>query len=79
MGEIDRRPNGRRVACAERQHGSNRAIIATEELEELAALITREQLLRHAKDHRGHQYGTLDTIHEWDWSGYTAHRIASAS
>jgi hypothetical protein len=54
-------------------------MIATEELEELAALITREQLLRHAKDHRGHQYGTLDTIHEWDWSGYTAHRIASAS
>lgn len=24
--------------------------------------------------HRGHQYGTLDTIHEWDWSGYTAVR-----
>ena len=22
--------------------------------------------------HRGHQYGTLDTIYEWDWSGYTA-------
>lgn len=20
--------------------------------------------------HRGHQYGTLDTINEWDWSGY---------
>ena len=24
--------------------------------------------------HRGHQYGTLDTIYEWDWSGYTATR-----
>ena len=22
--------------------------------------------------HRGHQYGTLDTIAEWDWGGYTA-------
>lgn len=22
--------------------------------------------------HRGHQYGTLDTIWDWDWSGYTA-------
>lgn len=22
--------------------------------------------------HRGHQYGTLDTIDAWDWSGYTA-------
>lgn len=22
--------------------------------------------------HRGHPYGNLDTIHEWDWSGYTA-------
>jgi len=22
--------------------------------------------------HRGHQYGTLETIHEWDWSEYTA-------
>lgn len=22
--------------------------------------------------HRGHAYGTLDTIQEWDWSGYTA-------
>ena len=20
--------------------------------------------------HRGHQWGTLDTIHDWDWSGY---------
>ena len=24
--------------------------------------------------HRGHQYGTLDTIYEWDWSDYTAIR-----
>lgn len=24
--------------------------------------------------HRGHQYGTLDTIHDWDWSGYVARR-----
>lgn len=23
--------------------------------------------------HRGHQYGTLDTIDDWDWSGYVAH------
>lgn len=22
--------------------------------------------------HRGHRYGTLDSIHDWDWSGYTA-------
>lgn len=22
--------------------------------------------------HRGHYYGTLDTIHEWDWAHYTA-------
>ena len=22
--------------------------------------------------HRGHRYGTLDTIQEWDWSGYCA-------
>lgn len=22
--------------------------------------------------HRGHQYGTLDTIQDWDWSGYQA-------
>jgi hypothetical protein len=20
--------------------------------------------------HRGHQYGTLDTVAAWDWSGY---------
>lgn len=25
--------------------------------------------------HRGHRFGTLDTIHEWDWSDYRAHRI----
>ena len=25
--------------------------------------------------HRGHQYGTLDTIKDWDWSGYTARKI----
>lgn len=24
--------------------------------------------------HRGHQLGTLDTIHEWDWSDYRAVR-----
>lgn len=24
--------------------------------------------------HKGHQYGTLDTIDEWDWSGYTGLR-----
>ncbi len=24
--------------------------------------------------HRGHRYGTLDTIHEWDWSDYRAVR-----
>lgn len=24
--------------------------------------------------HRGHQYGTLDTVNDWDWSGYTAVR-----
>ena len=29
--------------------------------------------------HRGHQYGTLDTIHEYDWSGYTAHKLAKAA
>ena len=25
--------------------------------------------------HRGHYYGTLDTTHNFDWSGYTAYRI----
>lgn len=25
--------------------------------------------------HRGHQYGTLDTIDQWDWSGYVAQQI----
>lgn len=25
--------------------------------------------------HRGHAYGTLDTIDAWDWSGYTARLI----
>lgn len=25
--------------------------------------------------HRGHSFGTLDTIHEWDWSGYEARRL----
>ena len=24
--------------------------------------------------HKGHRYGTLDTIHEWNWGGYTAFR-----
>ena len=24
--------------------------------------------------HRGHAYGTLDTIDQWDWSGYVAVR-----
>jgi hypothetical protein len=28
--------------------------------------------------HRGHQYGTLDTITEWDWSEYQARRIGTA-
>ena len=25
--------------------------------------------------HRGHCYGTLDTIHQWDWSGYAGVRL----
>lgn len=25
--------------------------------------------------HFGHQYGTLDTINEWNWGGYTARKI----
>lgn len=24
--------------------------------------------------HKGHQYGTLDTISDWDWRGYAAHK-----
>lgn len=28
--------------------------------------------------HRGHRFGTLDTIHEWDWSGYRAVRKQEA-
>lgn len=26
--------------------------------------------------HRGHRFGTLDTIQEWDWRGYHARPIA---
>ena len=26
--------------------------------------------------HKGHRFGTLDTIHEWDWTGYRAHRLS---
>jgi hypothetical protein len=26
--------------------------------------------------HKGHSYGTLDTIHEWNWSGYVGERKA---
>ena len=29
--------------------------------------------------HRGHQYGTLDTINDFDWSGYTAVRKAKVA
>ena len=29
--------------------------------------------------HKGHQYGTLDTIDEWEWGGYTATRRAPAT
>jgi len=26
--------------------------------------------------HRGHYYGTLDAIQEWQWGDYTAHKTA---
>lgn len=26
--------------------------------------------------HRGHRYGTLDTVEAWNWEGYTAGRAA---
>lgn len=29
--------------------------------------------------HRGHRYGTLATIHEWDWSGYVAIKLQPAT
>ncbi len=25
--------------------------------------------------HRGHKYGNLDTITEWDWSNYNARKL----
>lgn len=28
--------------------------------------------------HRGHAFGTLDTIDQWDWSGYRAERRQEA-
>lgn len=28
--------------------------------------------------HRGHAYGTLDTISAWDWSGYKARQLVTA-
>ena len=27
--------------------------------------------------HRGHYYGTLDEIHNWNWGGYTATKITT--
>lgn len=27
--------------------------------------------------HRGHSYGTLDTLADWDWSGYQARKVAA--
>ena len=27
--------------------------------------------------HKGHYYGTLDTINEWNWGGYTAYKKVS--
>ena len=29
--------------------------------------------------HRGHHYGTLDTINDWNWSGYQAFRKAKVA
>lgn len=28
--------------------------------------------------HPGHKFGTLDTVQDWDWSGYRAHPAAKA-
>lgn len=30
----------------------------------------------YGKIHKGHSYGTLSTIHLWDWAHYTAHSIS---
>ena len=30
----------------------------------------------YGKVHKGHRYGTLDTIREWDWSGYKGRKFA---
>lgn len=32
----------------------------------------------YGKVHKGHRYGTLDTIHEWDWSGYVGRKLILA-
>lgn len=29
--------------------------------------------------HRGHQYGTLDTINEWNWGGYVGVKLAQVA
>ena len=31
----------------------------------------------YGKVHKGHIYGTLATVTEWDWSGYTGRRIGA--
>lgn len=28
--------------------------------------------------HKGHVYGTLDTVAEWDWSGYVARKVVAS-
>lgn len=30
----------------------------------------------YGKVHKGHRYGTLDTLDGWEWGGYTARRTA---
>lgn len=30
----------------------------------------------YGKVHRGHRYGNLATIDEWNWGGYTARRVS---
>ena len=29
----------------------------------------------YGKVHKSHRYGTLDTIHEWQWGGYRARKV----
>ena len=79
IAELERR----NLACEANRNNSRTSIKAGSKYTRVDVGDSGKYMVEHATEiiygikaygviHKGHAYGTLDTIHAWNWSGYSA-------